>query len=93
MLTATLAVATPGALAVWMVAGQPAAFMPMVGYGVAAVVAGAISARLRWALRRRSSAGADPQPALLIGTADAVLIASPFTLVWLALLPTWSGLG
>lgn len=84
MVLAPAAVAALAAVVVWAIAGRPTPALP-VGFALAAVVAAVISARLRHVLRRPQSAAA-PRPALLIGTADAVLIGVPLALVWLELL-------
>jgi hypothetical protein len=52
-----------------------------VGFVLAAVVAAVASAYLRYALRPPQSS-APRRPALLIGTADAVLIGLPLALMW-----------
>ena len=80
----TGAVAALAAVVVWAVSGRPAAVVP-IGFAVAAVVAALCSVRLREVLRRPRSAAA-PRPALLVGTADAVLLGVPLALVWWELL-------
>ena len=77
-------VAALAAVLVWALAGRPTPMLP-VGFALAAVVGAAASVRLRQALRRLQSA-APRRPALLIGTADAVLIGVPLAVMWLELL-------
>ena len=79
-------VATLAAVAVWVLAGRPTLVVP-VGFALAATIAAVASVRLRHVLRRSDSA-TPPRPALLIGTADAVLIGVPLALAWLELLVT-----
>jgi molybdopterin converting factor small subunit len=75
---ATGMVATVAAAVVWVMSGRPAAVVP-IGFAVAAVVAALASVRLRRVLRRPP---APVRPALLIGTADAVLIGVPLAFMW-----------
>jgi molybdopterin converting factor small subunit len=77
-------VAALAAVVVWVMSGRPAAVLP-VGFAVAAVVAALSSVRFRRVLRRPRSASS-PRPALLVGTADAVLLGVPLALVWWELL-------
>lgn len=74
-------VAVLAALAAWAVTGRPTPTL-LAGFVVAAMIAAAGSARLRHVLRRPDSQ-AHPRPALLIGTADAVLIGVPLAFAWL----------
>jgi len=80
------AVATAAAAAVWVLTGRPPAAVP-IGLALAATVAAVASVRLRSVLRRSPDPSAAPRPALLIGTADAVLIGVPLALAWLLLVP------
>lgn len=77
-------VAALAAVVVWAVAGRPTPILP-VGFALAAVVGAAAGVRLRQALRHPQST-APRRPALLIGTADAVLIGVPLAVMWLELL-------
>jgi sulfur-carrier protein len=70
-------VAALAAVVLWAVAGRTAPAMAA-GFGVAAAVAALASVRLRQVLRQPDAA----RPALLIGTADAVLVGVPLALIW-----------
>ncbi|HSK95837.1 MAG TPA: MoaD/ThiS family protein [Euzebyales bacterium] len=80
------AVAAVAAVVVWVLAGRPTPIVP-VGLALAATVAAVASVRLR-AVLQRPNATPTRRPALLIGTADAVLIGTPLALAWLELLPS-----
>jgi molybdopterin synthase sulfur carrier subunit len=80
MVLVSAAVAAVAAVVVWVMTGRPTASVP-VGFALAAVVAAVFSAYLRYALRHPQSS-APRRPALLIGTADAVLIGLPLALMW-----------
>jgi molybdopterin synthase sulfur carrier subunit len=81
-LLAPAVVAALGALVVWAVAGRAAPAMAA-GFGVAAAVAALASARLHQVLRQPDAM----RTALLIGTADAVLIGVLLALVWIRVVP------
>lgn len=83
---AAVAMALPSAIVVYAAADVPPPPVALVaGFALAAVIAALIGARLRQVLRR---SGLPPQaadhaaPALLIGTADAVLLGAPLALLW-----------
>lgn len=78
MLLAPVAVVALAAVVVWAIAGRTAPAV-LGGFGVAAAIAALASARFRQVLRQPDAA----RPALLIGTADAVLIGVPLALVWI----------
>jgi sulfur-carrier protein len=70
-------VAALAAVVLWAVAGRTAPAMAA-GFGGAAAIAALASVRLRQVLRQPDAA----RPALLIGTADAVLVGVPLALIW-----------
>jgi molybdopterin synthase sulfur carrier subunit len=84
-LVAAVAAALPTAIVVYAATAAPPPVVLIAGFAVAAVIAALASARLRQVLRRvgtASEATVDAVPALLIGTADAVLLGVPMTLLW-----------
>lgn len=82
---AAIVVAVPAAVLLYIVLDRPGSILPAVGVAVAAVVAAILAARLRHVLRR-PDADLRPVPALLIGTADAVLLSMPLAVLWLRFL-------
>jgi peptidoglycan/LPS O-acetylase OafA/YrhL len=84
-LAALLTAALAASVVVMLDAVPPPPGWAAVGVATAAVVAALAGGPLREALRR---AGGDeaPRAALLVGTADAVLIATPVAVGWVALL-------
>lgn len=86
MLTlAAVAVALPAAIVFQSTAGWARNPAPVAGLALLAIVVAVSTARLRQVLRRPDLTDR-PRPALLIGTADAVLVGVPLTLVWLQVL-------
>jgi molybdopterin synthase sulfur carrier subunit len=83
MVLAPGVVAALAALVLWAVIGRPTPTL-LAGFVLAAMIAAVGSARLRHMLRQPDSQ-AHPRPALLIGTADAVLIGVPLAFAWLQL--------
>jgi hypothetical protein len=81
MLLAPAGVAAIAAAGMWAIASRAVPAVPA-GFALAAAIAAIASARLRQALRQPDPA----RPALLIGTADAVLIGVPLALVWTRLI-------
>jgi molybdopterin synthase sulfur carrier subunit len=85
-LVAAIAVAAPTAIVIYAVGNMPARpEVVIAGFGLAAVLAALLSARLRQLLRHPTTASrtpADAVPALVVGTADAVLIGIPLALLW-----------
>lgn len=85
-LVAAVAAALPSAIVVYAVSDVPPPPLALIGgFALAAVIAALASARLRQVLRRAgtaSEATVEAVPALLIGTADAVLLGVPLTLLW-----------
>lgn len=85
-LLAAVAAALPSAVVVYAASGVPPPPVVLIaGFAFAAVIAALASARLRQVLRRvatASEATVEAVPALLIGTADAVLLGAPLTLLW-----------
>lgn len=77
MMLAPVTVAAIAAVGMWAITAHAAPAVPA-GFALAAAIAAIASARLREALRQPDAA----PPALLIGTADAVLIGMPLALVW-----------
>lgn len=83
-LLAAVAVAVPFALVLFATGPRTAdTAVPVLGLAVIAVIAALASARLRQLLRRPAVAEGHPAPALLVGTADAMLFAAPLALLWL----------
>jgi molybdopterin converting factor small subunit len=78
MLLVPVGVAALAAVVLWAIASRTAPAVPG-GFAVAAAIAALASARLRQVLRQPDAA----RPALLIGTADAVLIGVPLALIWI----------
>lgn len=72
---------------IWVSTGMSSswALLPVVGFALAAVVAALITRRLRDVLRPRTTTP-PRHPALLIGTADAVLVGAPLAFLWLQIL-------
>lgn len=87
MVPLSVIVATVAAVAVWVIAGRTAPVLPIAGIALAAVIATLTTTRMRYVLRRPDTVPA-PRPALLIGTADAVLFATPLALLSWHLLPS-----
>lgn len=79
-LLAAVAAALPTAIVLAALGGRPTT-VHVAGLAVTAVAAALLSARLRQVLRHGGN-GREPGPALLIGTADAVLIGAPLALLW-----------
>lgn len=84
-LIAAVAVALPVAVVLGALGGPPPIALRVTGLAVIAVAAALLSARLRQLLRS-SRARDGAVPALLIGTADAVLVGAPLVALWLGLL-------
>lgn len=83
-LLAAVTVAVPTAVVLFATGTRAAdTVAPVAGLAVVALVAALVSARLRQVLRRPAVAEGGIEPALLIGTADAVLLAAPLALLWL----------
>lgn len=85
-LAAAVAVALPSAIVVYAAGDVPPPPVVLIsGFAITAVIAALASARLRQILRRTgtaSEATVEAPPALLIGTADAVLLGAPMALLW-----------
>ena len=85
-LAAAVTVALPSAIVVYAVSDVPPPPVALIGgFALAAVIAALAGARLRQVLRRAGTAPeatVEAVPALLIGTADAVLLGAPLTLLW-----------
>lgn len=82
-LLAAVTVAVPFAVVLFAIGSRTAdAIAPVAGLAVTAVLGALASARLRQVLRPAVAEGVSA-PALLIGTADAVLLAAPLALLWL----------
>lgn len=84
---AAVVAAALAAGAVWVGTGRPVSVLPVVGWALAAVIAALVTVRLRGMLRLRT-ATPPPRPALLIGTADAVLVGAPLAFIWLQIVIT-----
>jgi molybdopterin synthase sulfur carrier subunit len=83
-LLAAVAVAVPFAVVLFATGPRTAnTAVPVLGLAAIAVVAALAGARLRELLRRPAIAEGHPAPALLVGTADAMLFAAPLALLWL----------
>ncbi|HSJ46402.1 MAG TPA: MoaD/ThiS family protein [Euzebyales bacterium] len=86
LVVAAVATALPSGLVVYAASDvAPPPVVLIVGFALAAVVAALASARFRQVLRRAgtaSEATGEAVPALLIGTADAVLLGVPLALLW-----------
>lgn len=85
LVPAAIALAVPAAIVVQATVGWLDSAVPVVGFAIVAVLAAVASARFRHVLRRPDLVERPP-PALLIGTADAVLFGVPLTALWLQLL-------
>lgn len=86
VLPATAAVAVPAGIVVQSVAGRAGTVVPVIGFALIAVLAAIATVRLRQVLRPPAADGVSPPPALLVGTADGVLVAMPLTALWLQVL-------
>lgn len=85
-LIAAVTAALPSGVVVYAASDVPPPPVVLIaGFALAAVLAALASARLRQVLRRAGTAPeatAEAVPALLIGTADAVLLGVPMTMLW-----------
>jgi molybdopterin converting factor small subunit len=79
---AAIVVAALAAAAVWTGTDRPGSILPVAGFALAAVIAALVTGRLRAVLRPPGTT-VPPRPALLIGTADAVLVGAPLAFIWL----------
>lgn len=82
-------VAALAAGAVWVGTGRSGSFLAVAGVALAAVIAAVVTGRLRDVLRLRTAIP-PRRAALLIGTADAVLVGAPLALIWMQLLAAWA---
>lgn len=80
-LVAAAAAAVPTAVVLGALGGPQPVAARVAGLAVIGVAAALLSARLHQILRQCEHAG-DTTPALLIGTADAVLIGAPLVVLW-----------
>ncbi len=80
-LLAAVAVALPGAVVVTALGGTGAMVVRIGGLATVAIGSALLRARLRQVLRRHGT-DREAVPALLIGTADAVLIGAPLAVLW-----------
>lgn len=85
-LIAAVTAALPTAVVIYAAGERAAGILLVAGFAVTAVIAALGSARLREVLRQPGGeAAAEPTPALLIGTTDAVLLGAPLAAFWVQL--------